>query len=70
MRWIFSATTGQTDEATAAHYVAPRKEHGIEDLLAHQRELTRDTLYSVKCLIEGNHMNTSASPVPNDAARP
>ena len=70
MRRAFRANTGHTDETAAAHYVAPMQEDAIKDLLAHQRDIIRDAVYSAENQIEDDHMDIPVSPGSTDAPRP
>ena len=70
MRRAFRANTGHTDETAAAHYVAPMQEDAIKYLLAHQRDIIRDAVYSAENQIEDDHMGIPVSPGSTDAPRP
>ena len=70
MHRAFRVNTGQTDETEAAHYVPPMQEDAVKDLLAQQRDIIRDAVYSAENQVEDDHMDIPVSPGSTDASRP
>ena len=70
MRRSFRANTRHTNETSAARYVAPMQEDTMKDLLAHQRDIIRDAVYSAENQIEDNYMVIPVSAGSTDEPRP